>query len=130
MNCQVFAHLFQQSHWFQQIRVKSPTNGFLQTFVPSLRKGIGLLIVIIALCSWHAYHVNKYRVREKARECHNHKPQPFPDTKRKRKQTKPNKHKSNKHTKSIKTSSLFPKQGNRNAKRTEKHRNKITQGKT
>ena len=29
------------------------------------------------------------KVREKSRECHNHKPQPFPDTKRKRKQTKP-----------------------------------------
>ena len=27
-------------------------------------------------------------------------------------------------------SSLFPKRGNRNAKRTEKHKNKITQGKT
>ena len=66
-------------------------------------------------------------VREKSRECHNHKPQPFPDTKRKkRKPTKPNKHKSNKRTKSTKISSLFPKQGNRNAKRTEKHKNKIT----
>ena len=32
--------------------------------------------------------------------------------------------------KSTKISSLFPKQGNRNAKRTEKHKNKITQGKT
>ena len=29
-----------------------------------------------------------------------------------------------------KISSLFPKQGNRNAKRIEKHKNKITQGKT
>ena len=27
-------------------------------------------------------------------------------------------------------SSLFPKRGNRNAKRTEKHNNKMTQGKT
>ena len=26
--------------------------------------------------------------------------------------------------------SLFPKRGNRNAKRTEKHKNKVTQGKT
>ena len=35
-------------------------------------------------------------VREKTpRECHNHKPQPFPDTKRKSKQTKSNKRKSN-----------------------------------
>ena len=33
----------------------------------------------------------KKKFREKSRECHNHKPQPFPDTKRKRKQTKPNK---------------------------------------
>ena len=39
-------------------------------------------------------------------------------------------HKSNKRTKSTKISSLFPKRGNRNAKRTEKHKNKITQGKT
>ena len=35
---------------------------------------------------------------------------------------------SNKRTKSAKISSLFPKQGNCNAKRTEKHKNKITQG--
>ena len=58
------------------------------------------------------------------------KPQPFPDTKRKRKPTNPNKHKSNNRTKSTKISSLFPKRGNRNAKRTEKHKNKMTQGKT
>ena len=70
------------------------------------------------------------KVREKSRECHNHKPQAIPDTKRKRKQTKPNKYKSNKHMKSTKISSLFPKRGNRNAKRTEKYNNKITQGKT
>ena len=56
----------------------------------------------------------------------------FPDTQRKRKPTNPNKHKSNKRTKSTKISSLFPKRGNRNAKRTEKkpHKNKMTQGKT
>ena len=42
------------------------------------------------------------KVREKFRECHNLKPQPFPDTKRKRKPTNPNKHKSNKRTKSTK----------------------------
>ena len=47
----------------------------------------------------------------------------------KEEQTKPNKRKSNKRTKSTKISSLFPKRGNRNAKRTEKHKNKITQGK-
>ena len=37
---------------------------------------------------------------------------------------------ANKHTKSTKISSLFPRRGNRNAKRTEKHKNKMTQGKT
>ena len=70
------------------------------------------------------------KVREKSRECHNHKPQPFPDPKRKRKPTNPNKHKPNKRTKSTKISSLFPKRGNRNTKRTEKHKNKMTHGKT
>ena len=70
------------------------------------------------------------KVNEKSRECHNHKPQPFPDPKRKRKPTNPKKHKSNKRTKSTKISSLFPKRGNRNTKRTEKHKNKMTHGKT
>ena len=75
-----------------------------------------------------AFHVKK--VREKSRECHNHKTQPFPDPKRKRKPTNLNKHKPNKRTKSTKISSLFPKRGNRNTKRTEKHKNKMTHGKT
>ena len=70
------------------------------------------------------------KVREKSRECHNHKPQPFPDPKRKRKPTNLNKHKSNKRTKSTKISSLFPKRGHHNIKRTEKHKNKMTHGKT
>ena len=51
----------------------------------------------------------KKKVREKSRECHNHKPQPFPDIKRKGKPINPNKHKSIKRTKSTKISSLFPK---------------------
>ena len=38
------------------------------------------------------------KVREKSRECHNHKPQPFPDPKRKRKPTNLNKYKPNKRT--------------------------------
>ena len=76
----------------------------------------------------HFYIVKK--VREKSRECNNHKPQPFPDPKRKRKPTNLNKHKPNKRTKSTKVSSLFPKRGNRNTKRTEKHKNKMTHGKT
>ena len=49
------------------------------------------------------YHVQVLsvwkKVREKSRECHNHKPQPFPDTMRKRKRTNPNKRKSNKRMK-------------------------------
>ena len=75
-------------------------------------------------------HSHNKKVREKSMECHNLKPQPFPDPKRKRKPTNPNKHKSNKHTKSTKISSLFPKRCNRNTKRTEKHKNKLTHGKT
>ena len=70
------------------------------------------------------------KVREKSRESHNHKPQPFPDPKRKKNPTNLNKHKPNKRTKSTKISSLFPKRGNRNTKRTEKHKNKMTHGKT
>ena len=66
----------------------------------------------------------KKKVREKYRECHNHKPQPFLDTKKKRKQTKPNKLKSNKRTKSTKISPLFPKRGNHNARRTKNTRTK------
>ena len=72
----------------------------------------------------------KKKVGEKSRECHNHKLQPFPDPTRKRKPTNLNKHKPNKRTKSTKISSLFPKRGNRNTKRTEKHKNKMTHGKT
>ena len=72
----------------------------------------------------------KTKVREKSRECHNHKPQPFQDPKRKRKSTNLNKHKPNKRTKSTKISSFFPKRSNRNTKRTEKHKNKMTHGKT
>ena len=74
--------------------------------------------------------IRRKKVREKSRECHNHKPKPFPDPKRKRKPTNLNKHKPNKRTKSTKISSLFPKRGNRNTKRTEKHKNKMTHGKT
>ena len=39
------------------------------------------------------------KVREKSRECHDYKQQLFPDTKRKRKPTNPNKHKSIKRMK-------------------------------
>ena len=89
-------------------------------------------------CDKHIYEIyssqnkkkkkkKKKNVREKSRECHNHKPQSFPDTKRKRTPTTRNKHKSNKRTKNTKISSLFSKRGNPNVKRAEKHKNKITQ---
>ena len=77
---------------------------------------------------WVFVYIKK--VREKSRECHNHKPQSFPDPKRKRKPTNLNQHKPNKRTKSTNISSLFPKRGNRNTKGTEKHKNKMTHGKT
>ena len=83
---------------------------------------------LISAPKWH--EKEKKKVREKSRECHNHKLQLFPDPKRKRKPTNPNKHKPNKRTKSTKISSLFPKWGNRNTKRTEKYKNKMTHGKT
>ena len=82
------------------------------------------------LSEYFSYFWSTKKVREKSRECHNHKPQPFPDPKRKRKQTNLNKHKPNKRTKSTKISSLFPMRGNRYTKRTEKHKNKMTHGKT
>ena len=72
----------------------------------------------------------KKSVREKSRKFHSYKPQPITGPSRKRKQRKPNKRKSNKPTKSTKISSLFPKRGNRNAKRAEIYQSKITQGKT
>ena len=87
-----------------------------------------MYIILKITLKWNVFIEKK--VREKSRECHNHKPQPFPDPKRKRKPTNLNKHKPNKRTKSTKISSLFPKRGNRNTKRTEKHKNKMTHGKT
>ena len=53
------------------------------------------------LWTLHDREHNPKKVREKSRECHNHKPKHFTDTKRKRKPTKLNKHKWNKRTKSI-----------------------------
>ena len=110
--------------------------------VCSVRRGF--IYSICETSNWNTYNQKHYdknkangqksilkkKVRENSRECHNHKPQPFPDTKRKRKPTNPYKHKSNKRTKSTKISSLFPKRGNLNAKKTEKYKNKMTQGKT
>ena len=54
-------------------------------------------------------YMKKKKVREKSRECLDYKPQPFPDTKRQRKPTNANEHKSNKRTNSTKINSLVPK---------------------
>ena len=67
---------------------------------------------------WYVQDLWLEKVREKSRDCHNHKPQPFPDPKRKRKPTNLNKHKPNKCKKRTKISSLFSKRGNCNTKRT------------
>ena len=66
-----------------------------------------VFIFCFIVCISFFKFTTKKGVREKSRECHNHKPQPFPHTKRKRKQTKLSKRKSNKRTKSTKTSSLL-----------------------
>ena len=55
------------------------------------------------------YNTKEKKLIEKSRECHNHKLQPTPDTKRKRKMTKTNMYKTNKCTRSTQTSSFFPK---------------------
>ena len=82
--------------------------------------------------AYHSVYLSKKKVREKSRECHNHKPQPFPSQKPKERGNRQNRTSanSNKRTKSTKISPLFPKRGNHSAKRTEKHKNKIIQGKT
>ena len=74
----------------------------------------------------------KKKEREKSSKCHNHKPQPLP---RHQEEEETDKTKQayieqtyEKHY--LKISSLFPKRGNHNAKRTEKFKNDITQGKT
>ena len=55
-------------------------------------------------------NIMKKKMREKSRECHSHKPQPFQDTKRKRKPKKKKnnnkQHKSNKRTKNTKQGNL------------------------
>ena len=106
------------------------TDGQIHYYSP-LRLTSGDKNIILGVTYFDLFYLRKekQKVREKSRECHNHKPQSFPDPKRKRKPRNLNKHKPNKRTKSTKIS-LFPKRGNRNTKRTEKHKNKMTHGKT
>ena len=72
---------------------------------------------------------SKNKAKSKVQGVHNYKPQHFPDTKRKRKD-KTKQAQIEQRAKSPKINSLFPKRRNRNAKRSEKHKSKITQGKT
>ena len=85
-----------------------------------------IVTTVYVLVNITYYIFLKQKVREQSRECHNEheKTQPFPNTKRSRKPTNSNKHKSNKRTKSANISSLFPKRGNRNAKRKKNTRTK------
>ena len=50
----VFAHLFQQSLDTDEI----PKKWLLANICPLFKKGIGLSLVIIALCPYHACHVS------------------------------------------------------------------------
>ena len=67
------------------------------------------------------------KVSKRPRERHNYNPQSIPDTKRKRKQNSKSNTRAKKNQGQL---SLLPKRGNRNAKRTEKYKNKTAQGKT
>ena len=61
-------------------------------------------------CNYELWQTLLYvikKVREKTWKYYDHKLQPFPDTNRKRKQTKPNKSKWNKRTKTAKNSTLL-----------------------
>ena len=80
---------------------KTETPIFLSVVCSLFPKAIFLTFILIGLKTYY-----KKGIREKSRECHNHKPQPLPDTKRKRKPTNQNKRKSNKRTKITTISSL------------------------
>ena len=59
-----------------------------------------------------SHRINTEKLIERSRVCHNHKPQPTLDTKRRRKRTKHARAKqTNKCMRSTKTSTLFPKRG-------------------
>ena len=74
-------------------------------------------------------HVSKEKGKKKVQGVPKSQAAAHPESKRKRKQTKPKNRRSNKRATSPKIRSLFPKRGNHNAKRTEQHKNKIIQDK-
>ena len=67
----------------------------------------GLHFVVLDISLTFSFYTVK-TVREKSRECHNHKLQSILDTKRKRKQTKPNRRISNKHTNTLRLALSSP----------------------
>ena len=81
-----------------------------------LRFPIGMIFAI--------FDVQKKKSKRKVQGVPQSQTAALPIHQEKRKPTNPNKHKSNKRTKSTKVSSLFPKRDNRNAKRTEKGKKK------
>ena len=81
--------------------------------------------------NWLVYTHILEKLIDTSRESHNHKPQPTPDTKRKRKWHKLTCTKQmNKCTRNTQTSSLFPKRGDHNAKRNDAQNKKKKQQKT
>ena len=64
-----------------------------ETKAPNITNGIDSLYIHCDLIR-NSIADGKTKIREKSRKCHKYKPQPFPETKRKRRPTKPNKHKS------------------------------------
>ena len=69
------------------------------------------------------------KVREKSRKCHNYKPQPFPDTKRKRKPKKTSTNRTNER-KALRLALSSPREVIAILKGLIKHKNKMTHGKT
>ena len=74
--------------------------------------------------------MKKKKVREKSRECHNHKPQPFPDTKRKRKPKIPKSTNRTNIRKALRLALSSPIEVIAILKGLKKHKNKMTHGKT
>ena len=82
------------------------------------------------LIYWHMLVNNRKKGKRKVQGVRQSQTAALPRPQEEEETDNLNKHKPNKRTKSTKISSLFPKRGNRNTKRTEKHKNKMTHGKT
>ena len=90
-----------------------PARSGRESEVDSVRLSLTIIqfiayVILIIYTQQQQEHIREKKVREKSRQCNNHKPQPFPDPKRKRKSTNPNKHKSNKRTKALRLALSSP----------------------